>query len=561
MNDIVVIEKNTTSVIEITEKEIVVIEKNIKLVETGGVGGEAVWGGITGNINTQTDLINKFDTKVDKIEGKGLSTEDYTTGEKTKVGKIIISDSGNKYLSDDGTYKTVSGGEGVDYLEQKITNSNFGNQTFTELKEGNVTRNIKTFKTFSSKKRIMFVGSSVCDGIGASPKSLGWANLLIAELTAKGHTCFNNSIGGNATQNVIDRLDNDVINFKPDVVVISLNINNEGISFLNASEQFEKNIMLITQYLEQNGIEYLIMSSYPSSLHSLDTYKDLKRFNSDLIDIYRSRYINCLGSLDAGNGKWLEGTFADGAHPNNNGHLLMRNSINSEKLSNFYLNESIKSNEKTFYLQSATETSLLPYRITKSTLQTSDNLKDFSIYMEIKKNNLVISGFPKYLFCIRNSDASIYMSLGVSSTGYYVLCDKTGTTLATSTKLMSENLERVCLTHNSFTKTYSVYVDEVLVLTYVLNTDIEFVETIIVGGGHSANSRNLNGAQFRNIAIYRNVLMDYDLRKIKRDGILNVFNLEYFDPCTKDLVDFRNFKNPANTAYVLSAISQNYTLV
>lgn len=48
--------------------------------------------------------------KVDKEVGKGLSTNDYSNADKTKVSKIITDGLGDKYLSDDGNYKTVSGG-------------------------------------------------------------------------------------------------------------------------------------------------------------------------------------------------------------------------------------------------------------------------------------------------------------------------------------------------------------------------------------------------------------------------------------------------------------------
>ena len=48
--------------------------------------------------------------KVDKEAGKGLSTNDYSNADKTKVSLIDASGVGDKYLSDDGIYKTVSGG-------------------------------------------------------------------------------------------------------------------------------------------------------------------------------------------------------------------------------------------------------------------------------------------------------------------------------------------------------------------------------------------------------------------------------------------------------------------
>ena len=55
----------------------------------------AVWGTIEGDITKQTDLQDELqgikdvvNTKVDKVEGKQLSTEDYTTPEKQKLAGL-----------------------------------------------------------------------------------------------------------------------------------------------------------------------------------------------------------------------------------------------------------------------------------------------------------------------------------------------------------------------------------------------------------------------------------------------------------------------------------------
>jgi hypothetical protein len=49
---------------------------------------EVIWGDITGDLLNQTDLIGALDLKVDKVAGKGLSEEDYTTAEKSKLAGI-----------------------------------------------------------------------------------------------------------------------------------------------------------------------------------------------------------------------------------------------------------------------------------------------------------------------------------------------------------------------------------------------------------------------------------------------------------------------------------------
>lgn len=61
-------------------------------------------------INDIKELLNQ---KVDKEEGKGLSSNDYSDSDKSKVDKIITSGEGDKYLSDNGEYLEVKGGSFV----------------------------------------------------------------------------------------------------------------------------------------------------------------------------------------------------------------------------------------------------------------------------------------------------------------------------------------------------------------------------------------------------------------------------------------------------------------
>lgn len=78
--------------------------------------------------NAEVDIL--LDTKVDKVVGKGLSTNNltnelkgqydttvlnsHTHTNKTLLDSLVSNGDGSKYLSNDGTYKTVSSGGGVD---------------------------------------------------------------------------------------------------------------------------------------------------------------------------------------------------------------------------------------------------------------------------------------------------------------------------------------------------------------------------------------------------------------------------------------------------------------
>ena len=64
---------------------------------------------VANNINfISTSIESLENNKVDKVEGKELSTNDYTDSDKAKVDKLNISGGGTKFLSDLGQYQTLT---------------------------------------------------------------------------------------------------------------------------------------------------------------------------------------------------------------------------------------------------------------------------------------------------------------------------------------------------------------------------------------------------------------------------------------------------------------------
>lgn len=68
---------------------------------------------------SMTETNNLLNTKVSKVVGKDLSDNNYTSTDKSKVDKIITTNTGTKYLSDDGTYKDVTVTSGVVSVNSK----------------------------------------------------------------------------------------------------------------------------------------------------------------------------------------------------------------------------------------------------------------------------------------------------------------------------------------------------------------------------------------------------------------------------------------------------------
>lgn len=64
------------------------VNESVIEIEPKIVFDDTAWGGITGNIALQSDLVAEFGLKVDKVTGKQLSTEDFTTAEKGKLSRI-----------------------------------------------------------------------------------------------------------------------------------------------------------------------------------------------------------------------------------------------------------------------------------------------------------------------------------------------------------------------------------------------------------------------------------------------------------------------------------------
>ena len=53
------------------------------------------------------EKLSQIDNKVDKVEGKMLSDENYTSVDKERVGHLKTDGDGHKFLDNTGTYKDV----------------------------------------------------------------------------------------------------------------------------------------------------------------------------------------------------------------------------------------------------------------------------------------------------------------------------------------------------------------------------------------------------------------------------------------------------------------------
>lgn len=181
------------------------------------------------------------------------------------------------------------------------------------------------------ERTIAVLGSSVAAGwvtareAGQDMKN-GWAFRLARRLEPLGYKVVNVSVPGDTTEKVLARLDKDLFSLKPDIVVISLSLENEGIRGLGGRdpkkvyEGFGTNLRRIVAECREHGITPVVASCYAN-----DNFGDpaIYRFIVGMsleIASWDVPSINLLGALDRGDGRFIKGLTFDLDHPADRGH-------------------------------------------------------------------------------------------------------------------------------------------------------------------------------------------------------------------------------------------------
>ena len=181
-------------------------------------------------------------------------------------------------------------------------------------------------------KELIFIGSSVCVGSGARDDR-GWSTLLAERLKEKGWASVNCSVGGQATTDILLRLDRDVIQHHPDLCIVGLGLANEGLPEANdelsakiVQGVFEHNLKKIVEALQAAGIRVMLGGVYPNNRYTELQYEILKETDRNMsawdVPIFR-----WLPALDDGKGHFREGLYHDAGHPNDRGYRVMYGQI------------------------------------------------------------------------------------------------------------------------------------------------------------------------------------------------------------------------------------------
>jgi lysophospholipase L1-like esterase len=185
-----------------------------------------------------------------------------------------------------------------------------------------------SFKDF--KKKILIVGSSVCNG-GCADFERGWAQILEERISHQ-YMVSNKSINGTNTTHWVSLLkriskQNWNLESKPDILIVGLSLANEGIfeDTYKYKNQFLEGLNEISSICQEFNVQIMLGGVYPNNEFDKNHYKALKEVNE--IMKKRALTFDFLSLVDDGKGHWKTGMYEDSGHPNTFGHETMFKAI------------------------------------------------------------------------------------------------------------------------------------------------------------------------------------------------------------------------------------------
>lgn len=179
------------------------------------------------------------------------------------------------------------------------------------------------------ENRISVFGSSVANGQGATDykgyRYLYGQQLIRRHNEGRSETPFytsNVSIGGNTTNNLLNRYD-DLIRDFGRYVIFGLSLGNEGIHGASNQQsvfnQWRDNMLTLINKVRADGKIPMVMNNYTRGDYNESDYSYVKQLNL-LIHQWDVPSTNVLGAIDKGNGQWADGYVSDTYHQNTAGH-------------------------------------------------------------------------------------------------------------------------------------------------------------------------------------------------------------------------------------------------
>ena len=377
------------------------------------------------------------------------------------------------------------------------------------------------------EKTIAIIGSSVAAGWvtareAAQDMKNGWASRLARHLEPLGCKVVNVSVPGDTTEKVLARLDKDLFSLQPDIAVISLSLENEGIRGIGGRdprkvyEGFGTNLRRIVAECREHDIAPVLATCYANdNFGDPSTYRFIVDMNLDMAS-WGVPVINFLGALDRGDGRFVKGLTFDLDHPADRGHRELFLSIVPG------LFESLAAGKP------APEWDTGPGRFSTGTegrsghlsCIPSDPIHSFSSLFEIRASG------PGQAAAVRGGNGK-FSGIAVAENGDAVLRASTGEVRVTPASLLDGRWHLIGLVYHHLKKELRLDVDGAVGLPI---TESSLPAQFLLGGAaEESPERAAAAAEFRDWMIYRVPLNGADRAAIQA-GRLLPGSLEVFAP-------------------------------
>lgn len=405
-----------------------------------------------------------------------------------------------------------------------------------------------SFEAPIDEYRISAFGSSVCNGQGATGNK-GYAYLYGQQLQERYNSNITEnpfyvsgiSIGGNTTQNLLDRYA-EMTRDHARYVIIGLSMGNEGIHESGNKQQtlnqFSTNMQTLIRKMKADGKIPVVMNNYTRGDFTAEDYSYIKKMNL-LIHEWDVSSVNTLGAIDDGAGHWASGYQQDNAHPTTNGH---KEFFYAMPPSLFDAIASGKAQPKRNMQQEMTLADGAAI-----TFQGEEMVHPFTISVRIK------GGQAGNIFSYLLRSGSRSASVSVDTEGHVVYTNTTNKTLTSEQTLSDDLWHTVTLTHYYAQGRTLLYVDtnEVGELRERINS----IGQVTVGSVDDTSVAR----QLAEIFYYRAAFSSDEVQKLVTGGMLKS-SLEIYVP-TAGADQLDNLAMTLNTVQYVAPQSANPTAI
>lgn len=387
------------------------------------------------------------------------------------------------------------------------------------------------YRTAQNRKIVVF-GSSVAYGYG-SPSWNGWATRLSVAMTARGYTMVNKSIGGDTTAALINRFYTDVVSENPGIVIIGLSLANEGLMTYNrvvVYNQYIAGIRRLVAMCREMGYKVVVTGVYSNNDYTAADYPYLIQADQEL-EYSDIPYINFLGAVDDGTGKWRTGMWTDAGHPNDVGHEALFRAFPLSLFDNLSTGRSsnIQVVNPNIMKIDAMVNDQVPV------VYTSESpFGSFTLMARIRRTSLGAGGKP--LIALESS-TNAYQAFRIRNQVDALAVSADATDIITSSVLTSTGKELcLILSFDYFTNMWRFWIDGVLIgsAVYAPVQAINY-DQIAFGGRTNFAGFNVNGYEYSDMAVWRSALTAEQVAEATA-GRINKASLNMYAPVVDALV-------------------------